>query len=737
MKAKQNRIAFPVKFEVKPETPIQLKAFLFSRRGKLLEAVNVANDQAAFKTQASSPSEFRVLFAPVRNGIEDAESIDELIERFKAHEAVLKINTKGNFEILPIPKYILPWWLFRKCRVRGRVTKKFRIHDLWEDKGLCRVRVHICEVDRIRLLIERIPDRIFRIIPDIILNPRLPFPIPEPEPDPGPFPGPDPRKDFSGSFRQQPVLQNLRKAASQKIGSQMLKSDAETTAKMILDNESVTSMLMTRDVSAIRNAILNNFELFHPFFCHIHWLWPYFYRCDEIKVVYTDENGNFETDIYYNILGDHPDLYFWVEALIDGVWTTVYNPGKACHTYWNYVCGSMVNIRVTDPRVVWQCEEVIPGQIVWVKTVGHGTSVAHIQQDNSTGNPIQGVSMNRIGLSDRFEPAGNYRRPFGKNLYFIVQFSSGLPTNTYKYYRWSYRKTRNADLSPNAGSWKTLNNPVEKPYTYEYIGGDGNLHFDAKYFKLGPFDVGTGNDLYLIPPDSPYESPVNAGESNAHWDQNTVSISFDSNLEGDGLYEFKLELFNSAGNKLINIPNAMFQIPHYDSFYPSVNAPADYLVNSGGGNCDAFTMNMRIDNSACQAEIYKLKVDGVETNPTCCGFVKYGAGSMLEIAFRAFHPNNFADFNFVVQKGTCTDTTQSNATNANGMVIAGVNGYARNLASIYSKTLTVGDLLGICTNEGKAAFAEHLYVNALSTDGNYELDAFDAWALAAFALEPM
>ena len=741
MKTRQSKIAFPVKFESKPDTPIQLKAFLFSRRGKLLETASVTNDQVAFKTQAASPQEFRVLFAPSREGIDGIESADELIERFKAYEPVINLTAKGNFEILPIPGYYFKWWIFRRCRVRGRVTKKFKIHDLWEDKGLCRVRVHICEVDRIRLLLERIPDRIIKIIPDIIFNPELPFPIPDPEPDPGPFPGPfpgpDPRPNFSGSFRSKSILESPERRSSIGMEKSSLSGEAMASVKTIMAKEEITSMLMTKDIGAIKNVISNYFDIFHPIFCHISWLWPYFYRCDELKVVYTDNDGNFETDIYYNIFGDHPDLYFWVEALVNGVWTTVYKPGRACNTYWNYVCGSFVNIRVTDPRVIWECGEVLPGQIVWVKTIGHGTSVAHIQQDNSTGNLIQGVSMNRIGLSDKFESVGNFRRPFGKNLYFIVQFSSGLPTNGYKYYRWSYRKTRNADLSPASGSWKVVNNPIYKSYTYEYIGGDGNLHFDAKAFKLGPGDVGSGKDLYLIPPDSPYESPVNAVESNAHWDQNTISVSFDSTLDGDGLYEFKLELFNNSGNKVVNIPNAMFQIPHYNSFYPSVNAPADYLVNGGGGNCDAFTMNVRIDNSACQAEIYKMKVDGVETNPTCCGFVKYGPGSVLELAFRAYHPNNFADFSFTVQKGTCSDLVQTGATNASGMVIAGANGYARNFASIYTKSLTFADLLGICTSEGKAAFAEYLYLNALSTDGNSELNAFDASALAAFALEPM
>lgn len=735
MKTRQSKIAFPVKFESKPETPIRLKAYLFTRKGRLIETANVVNDQLTFRTQSSRPGEYRILLAPQTEGFDDTDSPEQLLHARKAYEPVIKMAKKGQFEINSIPGIYLKWWMKKKCRVNGRVTKQFNIHGVVQEKGLCRVRVHICEVDKIRILIDRIPDKIIKLVPEIILNPGIPFPIPVPDPEP--YAGRSPMPDFSGSFRKISNPAAPDAPARMRANVSASKADAAASLQKIIGNSEIASTLMLKDVSGIREAIVRHFDLFHPIFCGIKWLWPYLYRCDELKVVYTDENGNFETDIYYSIFGDHPDLYFWVEALIDGVWTTVYKPGKACNTYWNYFCGSMVNIRVTDPRVVWQCEESLPGQIVWIKTVGHGTSVSHIQQDNSTGVPIQGVAMNRIGLSDKLEPVGNFRRPFGKNLYFIVQFSSGLPSNAYKYYRWSYKKTHNADLAVNAGIWKTLNNPVSKPYTYEFIDGGGDLHFDVKYFNLGPISAGSENDLFLIPPDSPYESPVNATENNAHWDQNTVSVVFDSALEGDGLYEFKLELFNNAGNKITNIPNQMFQVPHYNTFAPSVNAPLQNLVNPEFGNCDGFYMKMRIDNSECQAEIYKVKVDGVETNPTCCGFVRYGAGSGIELSFRAFHPNNFADFSFAVQKGTCSDIAQTSATNVSGMVIADANGYVRDAASIYTKSFSVNDLLGLCTLEGKAAFAEHLYLNALATDGNNEIDAFDTQALAAFALEPV
>ncbi|OEJ98507.1 hypothetical protein A8C32_04650 [Flavivirga aquatica] len=481
--------------------------------------------------------------------------------------------------------------------------------------------------------------------------------------------------------------------------------------------------------------------MFHPIFCYIPWLWSYFYRCDESAVVYTDSNGDFDTEIYYSLFGDHPDLYFWVEAFIDDEWKTVYKPSIPCHTYWNYPCGTEVNINITDPRVRWECTEGIDGKIIWIKTINTGTSVSHIQQNNITGVPIQGRLLNRQGLTDKHENSGNYRRPFGSGLSFVVQFSSELPSNKYTYYRWSYRKLKNADLSNASGDIEEIGNLVQKRYSYIYVDSDGHFHFNYNKVKLGPFDKGAETGLYLIPTESPKEAPFNALELDADWDRNTRTISFDSSLDGDGLYEFILELFDSNGNKVTDIPNEIFQMPHFNTFTPSINAPSVNLRSSGINTCNAFKMVMRIDNSITKAEISKINVDDAEVNPTCCGFVPYKNNSKIEVTFRAYHPQNFADLSFRIKKGTCNDAVQVNKTNAKGMVIGdaitndGI-GYVRNGFSEYSRTFTPADLLGICTSEGQAAFAEHLYVNALATNGNQEINAYDSSKLVAFALEP-
>ena len=724
------------------EEPKEFLAILFSKDKKFLESTVVKNDEAIFDSEFCKKDDFKLLLAPNRKEVKQQRNYDLLIDRHKAYDPIVTINEKNQFEILPIPDLFIDFWYIRKCRVKGNVSKYFDISGYNAKKGLCKTRVHICEVDRLFWILPRIPDDIIAKIPDLITRPEIPFPVPvERIPTRPPFPNPiAPHIDLN--------INEIFQATSFEPSNMSVPINEETEAyfkqnrHVIQSNQAIMNLLQTSNPANIREAILNNFQLFHPIFCITPWLWPYFYKCDEIKVVYTDDNGDFDTEIVYSLFGDKPDLYFWVEAFIDGQWETVYKPSMPCNIYWNYTCARHVNIIVTDPRVQWDCTEDLAGKVIWVKTVNSGTSVSHIEQRDVSGAIIQGKNLKRQGLTDKFETIGNYRRPFGSGLSLKVQFSDEVRSDRYSYYRWSYRKVKHGDMSLAYGAPTPINNPAHKRYSFTFEGTDGFTHIDYNYAKLGPLEEEGKVGLYYIPTASPTQAPFSAPETDAGWQsRDTWTIGFDSHLEGDGLYEFTLELFDSNGNLIEDIPNELFQVPHFDTFAPSVLAQSDHLRSSGPGTCNAFKILMRIDNSQCQALISKIKVDGIEKNPTCCGFVPYKPTSNIEIKFRAYHPHNFADLSFVVQKGTCSDGGQSGKTNARGMVIGdaitndGV-GYSRNSFSEYSRTFTPADLLGICTSEGKAAFAEHLYVNALAVNGNSKINQYDASKLAAFALEP-
>jgi hypothetical protein len=727
----------PLTFDGKPEKPIDLRAYLFSHDGKLLQTADVKNDEVRFSTSFNSIRDVRVLIAPADEGNKSIETAGDLA-RYKPYEPVFSIGEKGILQTLPIPYRYWCWWVKKHCRVSGTVKKMFDISGFVEAKSICDVRVHICEVDRIRLILWRIPDYIIdKARLELISQQIVPHPI-------GPDPGPE-------EIRMAPQAMIAEPAPAHGFAS----AKSVQTALRALPSD-LHAKLAKASINEVRNLIARNFELLHPIFCIWPWWWPWFYTCTEIAVVTTDINGRFDVNLeFWDCATDSIDLYFWVEYNIDGVWTTVYAPPIPCSTYWNFACGSDITIWLTDPRVLWGCHNIIDGEILWVKTVGWSTSVTHIKQvDEFRLPPAYGTtgfvgvpSFDKIGLTDGSYPYspntyGDYRRPFGGTLNFIVQFGDGFPNNGAMYYRWSYRKLRNALLNPQLTSFLPLTNGISKGYTY--ISGG---HFYSNSVVLGPVTVNGVPNLFRIPPaDLPgANAPFNVPEAFPHWDQNTVTASFDSNslVGGDGLYEFKVEVFDQNGN-LVLLPKTVYQVPDPNTFVPSIDAPNDYLYLSGG-NASAYKMVMRIDNNAPQAEIYKVQIlQGgiyVDAASDCCGFVKYDPAqvnnpNLIKITFKAYHPFNFADFSFGIQKGTCNDSVQRAATDAASMVIGNTNGYTRDGAWIYTKTFSPATLLGICLAEQKAAFAEMLTVQPLATDGTYQALG-TIGTTVAFAIEPV
>jgi hypothetical protein len=757
MEKNKKQTILPVSYDSKPKDDIRLFAFAFNQIGELVEKTEVKEERAAFETLDKDLQHYRFLFAPLNEKTLRADTIEELL-KWKAFEPVLEFDPKGNITLLPIPDYYTSFWYLRRCRVKGKLIKAFTLHGATQDKPVCHARVHICEVDKIYWLLPKIPDHIIKKIPDFLFEPNLPIPLPEgpwpPIPDPiGPIINPGfastINRDILFNPKTAPGVQYTRQATEKKISQEINTLSAKLTP-------TIQAELLTGNVNTIRDSIIRNFDLFHPIFCYMPWIWPYFYACDEIKTVYTNQYGLFDTTIYYTTPGDHPDLYFWVEYFINGSWVTVYRPSIACHTYWDYLCGSDVTIRITDARVPWRCDNIIYGSKIWIKTIGRNTSVSSIKQENTIGTTSQGHNYKEQGLTDvslDYSPNrfGGYRRPFGGSMYFLVQFSFDLPNSGIKYYRWSRRKTKNADMSPASGTTEHLRNPLAKGYHFSYFVG-GDLRLDGyDTYNLGPLNIGAQQDLYLIPPVD-VNTISNPTQLYPWWSegQNTISVAFDSNsLNGDGLYEFTLELFDATGNK-IEVAPALFQVPHPATFTPHINAPAINLdINTITGNARAFKMVMRVDNNAAEGEIYKIKVDPendgvfIDSAADCCGFVKYNGAAdtdhQTRISFRAYHPHNFADFDFGVLRGTCGDTVASDT----AMVIGSSAKYSRSAASIFSHDFTPKELLDSCALkagptgmiDGKAAFAEILHVQPLAVNGDTQVFG-NIGTAAAFALEP-
>ncbi|MCB0547733.1 MAG: hypothetical protein KDD19_09095 [Phaeodactylibacter sp.] len=708
--------------------PNELIALAFSKQGELLASARPEGDKLYFDIKPEPLRYARVfVFPEPPGGIENITLA--AAERLQAYEPAMQLGPDNELDLSRIPDQLIRRWLWYRCCARGRVTKRFLVDGMWQDMPVCNAIVHICEVDPILIVLPRIPDWVIERLRDVLLE-RIPLPFPDPFPDPPPFREfvPIPPQPFDIANRMRP------------IGG--LQPDiARLAAPRIELPQEVRLQLSNAGPAQARNLLAEHIGAFRPYLCLLPWFWPWLYRCDEITTVRTDFNGRFEACFWRQILEEQADLYFWVEYEIDGVPTTVYHPPIPCNTYWDYTCGTEVSIRITDPRVPFGCHQPLAGQVAWVKTIGWGAHVSRIEQHFGAGIVQQGRFFSTVGLTDYATGglshglAGQKVRPFARQLRFIVQFGSGFPDSSVTHYRWSYRKTHNDKLVPASASeqaWTPVDDiPVSKAYTIEVAGPGGVTTFHTGHHPLGPFPVGSLN-AYRIPPVSP-KGPDVANDPTAEWDQNTTTIIVDStSLKGDGLYEFKLEFFNAAGVRQ-NVADTVNQVSDPANLGNSQPAGSPFLLPASEDPFKPFRMKVRIDNQKSTAQIYTVLVDGVSSS-TECGFVQYKDKGISNVNFRlrASHPNDFATFSFNVARGNSADPL-SNA-DTSGMVGASAANYTLGADDIYRNAVNVGYLLGTCPD--KAAFAEHLYVNGLHTNGTSILDDFDASALAAFALEP-
>ena len=730
-KDRQDRtVTFKVSFEGKPGDELALNVYVFNSREELIASAPVKDNQARLKLTPEQLERSRVFFAPIITNRRPDRPTPAMMERLQAYEPAIRYDARGTvYELLPFPEVLWKWWIWCRCRVQGKVVKPVDISGVVQDMPVCHARVHICEVDRWPLIIFRIPDKlIWRLRDELIRIPELIVRKPWPEPGPPPFRY-DPGVIDPSPYNIAKMV--MRQGAPFPGAEKMFNPQPEPPREMqfvraqswTLPAE-VQSALLSPSLEVVREALAKNFVLIKPWLCYWPWLWPYFYHCDEVAVVETNQQGQYEADVWYLCFGDHPDLYFWVEFCIGGVWTTVYHPPIRCNTYWNYVCGSKVVLRVTDPRVPWCGEpQQVPGMQVAVMLIGNNVSLHEIQGEAAGAS--EGLTMDG--------------QPFGGNLEPHVLFGEDLIGAGVDHYRWSYRRVGDT------GDWTPLDRQVIRHYAViDPTPPDFPLTFLP--FILGPDpDVPfVGKNLFKIQPkDAPVGSygwaPMIAAR------ENTASAFFRSHLlessdpaAAAGKYELKLELFDIAAN-VVNITDAgiLLKVPTIDGPFgvgavPTAAPDPEHLILDGAGKIVSFRLVLHVDNNPCQAEIYETTVGTASAGP--CGFIEYPAGSSAHISFKARHPNDFATFNFGTYKGSAGAMAIASAS---GSVDASpLNGFVRDMVSVFAKNVPVTDLIAGCPGD-RAAFAQTLHVDALATDGWRILEYLDQDAVPkAFALTP-
>lgn len=777
---KKSEYVFKASIEGVPDKKLELTAYLFSPDGNLITAAPMKDGEARFTLEESTIRRAQLAIGPA---IPKERSVEEpkldTLRHFQAHEPGWRFERdKRIYDLGRIPEVYWKWWLWCRCPVRGQVVKPVWTGGVYMQLPVCNARVHICEVDKFPWIIAKLPDRdIWRLRDELLEKIRWPLPIPTPDPEPGPWPidpgfidpllldvlvrertarvlgrldvvalNPQPlppkrshilnRRDVDGLNSQSEPPLSIKELASRSVQKQL------PAVIDRLDPKTMTA-LASNSAAAVRQALIENVELLVPWLCHWSWLWPYFYFCDEVAVVTTDAHGRFSADVWYLCAGDHPDLYFWVEASIGGSWETVYQPRVACHTYWNYACNTDITIRVTDPRVTGcgDTPEVFGKKIV-VKTIGRSVSMGEIVRRGSGSAPDPDEGLFVRDPSDWL--LGSKRSPFGATLEPRVDFGNGITPAIATHYRWSYRKLGSVLES----EWKVLEREVSRHYEETTPPGAPVVY---KSVLVGP-DPATSGLFFKIRPE------LSAGSEG--WEvlderYDLASAYFDTAslpLVDQGLkYELKLELFKPVGGvmQLVDLTAAgveLYEItdpaPLTGGSYVTTAPTADRVLTVPGGpgpHTVAYRLVLHIDNRSCFGEIREELLTG-DIGAGRCGFLEYYPGNVVTLSFRAGHPGNFAWFDFT---GTRVSTDLPSAKASSFVDVSADNGFTR-VGDIFSKSISVSTLL--TENEvvplgesscARAAFAEGLHVFALAGDGYSRLSYLDLPTnLRAFALTP-
>lgn len=712
--SEQKSVVFRIGAEGNPEKQVAATLYAFDAQGELIASAPVRDGAAQLDVKPFRLRRARLFVAPtLPEGRGEKPSVRTL-EKLKAYEPSWRFERGRNqYELLPIPEFHWPYWLWCSCRVRGRVIKVETVGGITSEMPVCHARVHICEVDRILWILTKLPDvAIRRLRDELILELQRPIPV-----DPNP---PDPV--ISRAAR---VFGRLDAVA---LNPQPLPPRTEVSMPMELHGA-----LSSGSVRLMRDALIKHVDLIRPYWCRWSWLDHfYFYHCDELAVIETDEQGRFDTTIWY-LCSDQPDLYFWVEYAVDGAWETVYRPNIRCNTHWNYECGSEITLRLRDPRVhgCGETREVL-GKTVVVRTIGEMASMGEIYRGSSDPALAAKEGQRREGWIHTTKPS-----PFGATLEPRVDFGTGLKPAGITHYRWSYRVLGSTLES----DWREMQAPVSRHFKIQ-----GVIPPAYNTLQIGP-DSSLPGFFFLADPDLPPTAE--------HWEvrdhRDLASAYFDTNLLAPGKYELKLELFKRVGTTMQRVDLTaegvdLFEItvatPLPDSYASSPATGDRLLLDPGTGHVIGYRLVLHVDNRPCFGTINDVTLSGAEAGR--CGFLEYSdGGEPVQISFRASHPDNFASFDFtLVRVATEIDS-------AVGLVeAASVNGYNRT-GDTFSKTPSVDTLMTIGLEEGetpcaRAAFAEELHVRALATNGYDRLSGLDAprpgddtqVGLRAFAITP-
>jgi hypothetical protein len=618
--------------------------------------------------------------------------------------------------------------------VKGSLLKSVVSGGVTLRLPVCNAAVDIYEVDPWPFIISKLPNIDIDRLRGIVDGPWPPIHLPVP---PRPVEVFEPGLSFDPmgprGLNPQPLppqLSSAQRGMSTRAADTAAGSHTLATRAASLPADLLLAARASRPI--FERALSTHLELMRPIFC---WLFPLLVRKTKLTTVMTDDCGHFSAVIWRSIFnGDQPDLYFTARQRVwPFFWTTIYEPKPvACHTWWNYVCGTEVTLITTHPaaHACPPCPPIVaPNNWVLFMAVGN-TSVWRIHganDDTKIGAP--GHDTSKLGLLDGSSPWGGSLRP-------RLEFDSSLRSDLgLRYYRVSYKRVGEPE-----SQWRPSTEAINRHYTHE-VGSDLIL----EQYPLGPNTVGSQSHLCEIPPALPpvgqWSLPNVVLDTQSAVIPTTVAApghGFDASgaaLEADegGLWQIKVELFDAAGN-LVD-PEALgiqWRVPASNDLTGTIQTRDAASLGLVNATMNRMQLTLRVDNNPCFARIDAPAVGGA-TAADECGVMNYASlATPVTVPFAALQRNRFANYSFYVQRGAVSPPEYSAANTA-----------AANLASMPAAIPpsppgdplpTVGSLLDACTLAG---FTEQLYVAHTGSDGWSRLSGYDASAVRAFVLAPI
>lgn len=670
-------------------------AYLFGASGELVDSKPLdARGRASFTTDAGSGEQrkYRVAVGPETQQIRRLSTFGA---QFAERRAALGDTVNVDLDILAEH-----WrcWYGVLYFVRGTVNKKITVGDQTILRPVCNADVEIYEVD-LRLclltlpehLLERLREGLIREFdppgPDPVIRRRLP----ELERVP-PLPGPLPRHSAAAAADDAPAE-----------GARALRSAAPATLP--------PAVLRAARPQQLRRLLIDNLTLIKPLLC-IYLGPPFCYRTELLRTVRTDATGRFATIIGFLCPTEEPDLYFKVKQEINGVDKTIYAPTPIpCHTYWNYVSGTEVDILVTDPEAIsCQGDPVPDANGCYVMPLGVGFDGWH-------------QVLNAHGKTPAVANRGLYNGddPYGTSLDFTMKMHDSLQAKGIRYYRWSYR--REGTLA-----WTHIATPI----IHRYLDQSPPKP-KIRTFDLGP--TGAGGEVNLFRLRNPNLDWVEIRASDrtyARW----VTADFEDGvwtpLVTDGNYELRLQMFNAAGN-VVSPGAATWR--YFLPIGPEVAGEIPVEDNLALAHADgSLRLRLHVNNQDTVADVKSIALSGEAV--TDCQFLEYAnPAQLVTITFDANHPHSapqdfLADWSLGVRRG------------ASGTPVGATSGAGSVTNATYD--ISVGDLLRAVTYQGvnrgpfdRCAFAVNLHTNPRTRDGYGRIRRYEAHDVGAFAVVPL